>query len=129
MHKNFLSLAAAAVLLAACASSPMSSQAGTPPLAMKGGMLVDAKGMTVYTFDRDVAGSGKSACNGPCAAKWPPVLANGNDKASGDYTVVARDDGQHQWAYKGKPLYTWVSDKQPGETSGDNVGKVWHIVR
>lgn len=129
MLKNFLSVAAAAVLLAACASGPATSAGGTPPLAMKGGMLVDAKGMTVYTFDRDAMGSGKSACNGDCAVKWPPVMARGDDKPSGDYTVVTRDDGRKQWAYKGKPLYTWPEDQEPGDKYGDNYNKVWHIVR
>jgi len=92
-------------------------------------MLVDAKGMTVYTFDRDPAGSGKSVCNGDCAVKWPPVMAKAGDKPSGDYTVVTRDDGKHQWAYKGKPLYTWPEDQAAGDKYGDNYNKVWHIVR
>lgn len=129
MLKNSLSLAAAAMLLAACASGPMSSTAGSPPLAMKGGMLVDARGMTVYTFDKDVAGSGKSVCNGDCAVKWPPVMATAGDKPSGDYTVVTRDDGKRQWAFKGKPLYTWPEDQEPGDVYGDNYNKVWHVVR
>ena len=129
MIKSVLSIAAAAVLLAACASGPTTSAGSTPPLAMKGGMLVDAKGMTVYTFDRDVANSGKSVCNGDCAVKWPPVMARADDRAAGDYTVVTRDDGKKQWAFKGKPLYTWPEDQEPGDKYGDNYNKVWHIVR
>jgi predicted lipoprotein with Yx(FWY)xxD motif len=129
MTKNFpLSLALAAALLAGCASTSPSAS-GAPPLAMKGGMLVDAKGMTVYTFDRDPAGGGKSVCNGDCAVKWPPVMAKADDKPSGDYTVVTRDDGKRQWAFRGKPLYTWPEDQDPGDKYGDNYNKVWHIVR
>ena len=63
--------------------------------------MADSAGMTLYSFDKDAGG--KSACNGPCAANWPPLLATGDGKASGDWTIVARDDGSKQWAFKGKP--------------------------
>src|SRR5271169_3136195 len=67
----------------------------------KGKVLVDTqKGMTLYTWDRDTT-PGKSGCNGQCATNWPPLLASADAKAGGDYTVVARDDGSKQWAYKG----------------------------
>jgi len=121
-----LSLALVAVLVAGCASMASSDAV---PVAMKNGMLVDAKGMTLYTFDRDPAGTGKSACNGDCAKKWPPVMAKADDKPAGDYTIVTRDDGKRQWAFKGKPLYTWPEDQEPGDKYGDNYNKVWHIVR
>lgn len=110
--------------LAGCAS--MSASA---PAMMKNGMLVNAKGMTLYTFDRDVAGSGKSVCNGDCAIKWPAVMATDTDKPVGDFTVITRDNGKKQWAYKGKPVYTWPEDQQPGDKYGDNYLKVWHIIK
>lgn len=110
--------------LAGCAS--MSASA---PAMMKDGMLVNAKGMTLYTFDRDVAGSGKSVCNGDCAIKWPAVMATDTDKPVGDFTVITRDNGKKQWAYKGKPVYTWPEDQQPGDKYGDNYLKVWHIIK
>ena len=91
----------------------------------KGKALVDAKGMTLYTFDKDTAG--KSACNGQCAPNWPPLMAAADAKAVGDWTIVTRDDGTKQWAYKGKPLYTWVKDTKPGDMTGDGVNNVWHI--
>jgi predicted lipoprotein with Yx(FWY)xxD motif len=91
----------------------------------KGKALVDAKGMTLYTFDRDAAG--KSNCNGQCAQNWPPLVATASASASGDWSVVTRDDGSKQWAYKGKPLYLWVKDTKPGEVTGDGVNNVWHI--
>ncbi|HWL75272.1 MAG TPA: hypothetical protein VNQ74_15495 [Burkholderiaceae bacterium] len=93
------------------------------------GVLTNAGGMTLYTFDKDSAGSGKSVCNGPCAASWPPLAAAASDKPTGDYTIVTRDDGAKQWAYKGKPLYLWVNDKKPGDKTGDNVGGVWKIAK
>jgi predicted lipoprotein with Yx(FWY)xxD motif len=92
----------------------------------KGKVLVDAKGMTLYTLDRDTAPN-KSTCNGQCATNWPPLMVSGDAKASGDWTVVTRDDGAKQWAYKGKPLYFWKDDKKAGDTDGDNRNNVWHI--
>lgn len=91
----------------------------------KGKALVDAKGMTLYVFDKDAAG--KSNCNGPCAANWPPLKVAADAKASGDWSVVTRDDGTKQWAYKGKALYTWAKDTKPGDVTGDGFNNVWHI--
>ena len=112
-----------AALLGGCASL------SSPPAKVAGGMLVGPNGMTLYTFDRDVTGSGKSVCNGPCATNWPPLMAAETDKASGDYTVITRDDGKKQWAMKGKPLYYWIKDSKAGDKTGDGVQNVWHIVK
>ena len=113
-----------------CAATLAFSAAYAEPVPkMTGGMLVNSGGMTLYTFDKDVAGSGKSACSGGCAGLWPPVSASDSDKAAGDYSVVMRDDGSKQWAYKGKPLYTYAADKKPGDTTGDNFKDVWHIAK
>jgi predicted lipoprotein with Yx(FWY)xxD motif len=43
--------------------------------------------------------------------------------------VHVRDDGAKQWAYKGKPLYTWAKDTKPGDITGDGVNNVWHIAK
>jgi predicted lipoprotein with Yx(FWY)xxD motif len=99
------------------------------PVKTVDGVLVTADGMTLYTFDKDVAGSGKSVCNGPCAANWPPLAAAADATASGDWTIVTRDDGSKQWAYKGKPLYRWIKDSKPGDRSGDGVNNVWRLAR
>jgi predicted lipoprotein with Yx(FWY)xxD motif len=124
MKNHLIVLAAAAALLAGCASTMKTAEA---PAMMKDGMLVNAKGLTLYTFDRDAPN--KSNCNGDCAVKWPPLMADAGAQPMGDYTVVVRDDGKRQWAYKGKPLYTWPEDQEPGDKYGDNYNKVWHIVR
>ena len=111
----------AAVTLAGCATMDAS------PAKTMDGVLVGANGMTLYTFDRDVAGSGKSVCNGPCATNWPPLMAS---KAPGaDYSVITRDDGKKQWAMKGKPLYYWVKDMKPGDKTGDGFNKVWQVAK
>jgi predicted lipoprotein with Yx(FWY)xxD motif len=125
MKKLLLAIVLPMALLAGCASL----SGGSEPAMMKDGMLVNAKGMTLYTFDRDVASSGKSNCNGDCAVKWPPHLAGAYDQARGDYTIVVRNDGSKQWAFEGKPLYTWPEDQEPGDKYGDDKNKVWHIVR
>ncbi len=87
---------------------------------------MNAKGMTLYTFDKDAAG--KSNCNGDCAAAWPPLAVAADSKATGDWTIVKRDDGSMQWAYEGKPLYLWMKDKKPGDATGDGVDG-FHIAK
>lgn len=111
-------------LLGACASMG-GAQA---PARFENAMLVNSAGMTLYTFDKDAAGSGKSTCNGPCAVNWPPLRAGEADHASGDWSIVVRDDGSRQWAHRGKPVYLWIKDQKPGDKTGDGVNKVWHTV-
>lgn len=91
----------------------------------KGKVLADARGMTLYTFDRDTGEA--SNCTGQCAQNWPPLLAPTDAKPSGNWTIVTRQDGGKQWAYKGKPLYGWAKDGKPGDTTGDGVNNVWHV--
>jgi len=116
------------VLLASAAMVALvgHAHAAGAPVSTSGGVLTDSSGMTLYTFDHDA--NGKSACNGPCATNWPPLLASAGDKASGDYQLVQRDDGKQQWAYKGKPLYTWSKDRKPGDKTGDGFKNMWHVV-
>ncbi len=91
----------------------------------KGNALVDINGMTLYVFDRD--GKGKSNCNGQCAVTWPPLIADTDAQAGGTFSFINRDDGRKQWAYKGRPLYTFAKDKKRGDATGDGVNKVWHV--
>jgi predicted lipoprotein with Yx(FWY)xxD motif len=121
----FMALCLSATL-AACSSTGMRSAA---PASVNDGVLTGANGMTLYVFDKDVAGSGKSVCNGPCATNWPPLFAGDSDTAGGDYVVIVRDDGKKQWAFKGKPLYYWVKDQKPGDRTGDGVNNVWRVAR
>jgi predicted lipoprotein with Yx(FWY)xxD motif len=55
-------------------------------------------------------------------------MAADSGHASGDWSIVVRDDGSKQWAYTGKPLYLWAKDQKPGDKTGDGVNKVWHVV-
>ena len=117
-----------ALALSLAAMFATSAQAD-PAAKMVNGRLVNASGMTLYTFDKDVAGSGKSTCNGPCAALWPPMMAAASDKPTGAYTLVTREDGTSQWAYKGKPVYFYKPDQKAGDRTGDNFRDVWHIIK
>jgi predicted lipoprotein with Yx(FWY)xxD motif len=117
------------VLAVGLIAAGCSSMGANAPAKAADGVLVGANDMTLYTFDRDAAGSGKSVCNGPCATNWPPFMATANTSASGDWTIVTRDDGSRQWAYKGKPLYFWGKDQKPGDRTGDGFNNVWHLAR
>ena len=88
-------------------------------------VLTDAKGMTLYTYDKDEQGKA-SNCYDKCAVNWPPLFATAETKAEGDFTVIDRTDGTKIVAYKGWPLYLWIKDTKPGNTTGDKVGEVWH---
>lgn len=99
------------------------------PTKVADGVLVGPNGMTLYTFDKDMAGSGKSVCNGPCASNWPPLMAMASDQASGDYSIITRDDGTRQWAVKGKPVYFWSKDTKPGDKTGDGFLKLWQTAK
>jgi len=117
------------ILLSAAVTVAFSGAAfaQSAPVKKADGVLVTSAGMTVYTFDKDTM-EGKSACNGGCATAWPAVSA-GDAKLSAPYSIITRDDGAKQVAYKGKPLYTFASDKNPGDRNGDNIKDIWHVVK
>jgi predicted lipoprotein with Yx(FWY)xxD motif len=119
----------ACALLASALFTSLSAGAAGPgaPAMASAGLLTGSNGMTLYTFDKDAGG--KSMCNGPCAANWPPLYAAEGDMASGDYSVITRDDGKKQWALKGKPLYYWSKDQKPGDKTGDGFNSVWQLAK
>ncbi|MGZ2747825.1 COG4315 family predicted lipoprotein [Burkholderia stagnalis] len=117
-------LASSALLAVACASA-LAQNAITK---VENGALVAANGMTVYAFDKDKPNAGTSACTGQCESFWPPYKASANDVPAGPYTIVKRDDGTQQWAYKGRPLYFFSKDMKQGDRNGDNFKDMWHVV-
>ncbi len=130
MRRSLAILAAVAIVaIAGCSTYSSGSSVAAPPTKIMDGVLTNSAGMTLYTFDKDAAGSGKSTCNGPCATNWPPLLAAADAKSSGDYTIITRDDGAKQWAYKGKPLYLWIKDTKPGDRTGDGFNNAWRLAR
>lgn len=116
------------LVLAALLASGCASMGDAAPAKMADGVWVGPNGMTLYTFDRD-ATPGKSMCNGPCATNWPPLMATGGMSPAGNWTIITRDDGGKQWAYKGKPVYYWIKDQKAGDRTGDGVNNVWHLAR
>ena len=100
---------------AAVAFSAGDSLAATTPAAAPAGVhpafggLVDARGLALYTFDWDTM-KGMSHCVGECAHDWPPLKAGPEAKPVGDWTIIIREDGARQWAYKDKPIYTYAND-------------------
>lgn len=142
-------VAGAAVLLAACgsyggASAPPSAASASAPAAAGnahavtlandgtlGDILVGEEGLTLYIFTKDT--SGKSVCNGDCAANWPPFVLEDDETVtagagvSGALATIVRDDGTRQVTYEGAPLYYFAADAKAGDTNGQGVGDVWFV--
>lgn len=80
--------------------------------------------LPIYEYGADAPG--KSNCNAGCIGAWSPVVAT-STSTMGPWTIITRDDGRKQWAYKGHPLYTFFTD-EPGKPTGDGQedGK-WHL--
>jgi predicted lipoprotein with Yx(FWY)xxD motif len=128
MMRATILMTSAALAVAICGASFAAQNAMPASVKMAGGMLTDAKGMTLYTWDNDKTAD-KSSCNGMCLMNWPALKAEAADKDMGEWKVITRDDGGKQWSYKGKPLYYWMGDAAAGETKGDGRGMVWHIAK
>jgi predicted lipoprotein with Yx(FWY)xxD motif len=131
-------LAAFGTSSAALASSPpkpgsaASASAAAAAAGLKtekvGGVtvLTNAQGFTLYTFAPDTAK--KSACNGACAAAWPPVKAPATVKSP--YATIKRSGGPAQLTFHGHPLYTFTGDTAPHQAHGNGVnafGGLWHV--
>ena len=126
--KSLLMALVATATLAACAS--MTGVALAPFTKANDGVLAGNNSMTLYTYNKDVVGSGKSVCNGMCASNWPPLLVEGSSAVSGDYSVITRDDGKKQLAFNGMPLYFYAKDVKPGDKTGDGRSEgAWRIIK
>jgi predicted lipoprotein with Yx(FWY)xxD motif len=96
-----------------------------------GNYLSNLQGLTLYTFDNDQ--NGTSSCTGACAQIWPPYTPAAStgpitsEQLPTGFTMITRPDGTIQYAWKGKPLYTFTSDQKPGDISGNGVMGIWHI--
>ena len=99
-----------------------------------GRVLVDARGHTLYLFDKDKRGM--SSCSGACAAYWPPAITTAKPRAGAGVNasrlgMTRRADGRRQVTYAGHPLYTFIGDKKPGQTTGEGLtdfGAAWDAV-
>ena len=99
-----------------------------------GKILVNSKGITLYLWVKDKGG--RSACSGACASVWPLLLISGKPTAGagvqpsklGEYKTKS---GKYEVTYNGHPLYTFVSDLKPGQTTGQGnttFGGPWWVV-
>jgi predicted lipoprotein with Yx(FWY)xxD motif len=99
-----------------------------------GRILVDGRGRTLYLFEKD--GRGRSACYGQCANFWPPLLTKGKPVVGSGVKhsllgVTRRTNGGEQVTYAGHPLYRFVQDTRPGQTSGEGshaFGAGWDVL-
>ena len=108
--------------LAAAASPPAAplAPAGVGVRPIPGGQVyVQARGLVLYTYLAD--SPGKSNCNDDCEKTWPPLAAPADAQPMGDWKPIVRDNGQRQWAVSGKPVYTFISDAEPGIATGAAV--------
>lgn len=98
-----------------------------------GEILIGSNGMTLYTFANDEAGV--SNCVDACAANWPPLIVAADQEivvaagVSGDVGTIERADGSLQVTYNGAPLYYWINDVIPGDTTGHMVRDVWFVAQ
>ncbi|MCC2594549.1 hypothetical protein LKO27_14175 [Tessaracoccus sp. OS52] len=123
------------------ASTPESSESATAPsdgaLALKladsdlGEILVDGNGLTLYLFTKDTQNADASVCEGQCLVNWPPLIGvptegeGVDDSKLGSFT---KPDGTVQATYNGWPLYYWIGDTEPGQTTGQGVQGVWYVL-
>src|SRR4051812_21370637 len=99
-----------------------------------GRILVDSKGITLYDFVKDKGTT--SVCYGACAALWPPLLTHGKPLAGTGVRAsllgtTKRKDGNLQVTYGGHPLYYFVTDRKPGQTTGQGIsqfGGPWWVI-
>jgi predicted lipoprotein with Yx(FWY)xxD motif len=115
-------------------AAPASSTVVSTAKTSLGRILVNSRGHTLYLFGKDR--NGKSACSGQCATFWPPLIANGKPRVAGGAKAsllgtTKRADGRLQVTYNRHPLYTFVKDKQKGQTNGEGLtafGGQWNAV-
>ena len=95
-----------------------------------GPILTTTDGYTVYQFDNDEPGV--SNCGEGCVDLWLPLpvagTPTGGEGVTGELGTITRDDGSIQVTYDGLPLYYYANDPSPGDTNGDGIGGVWHVV-
>ncbi len=118
------------LLLAACAGNghhqPSTGSSAASKQQPQKVVVTDARGMTIYVHDTDAPLI--SRCDGGCLKAWLPVRPSPDFPLGGKFAVIARTDGSPQLAYDGRPLYTFVNDKKPGDKKGDDKKGEWHAL-
>ena len=83
--------------------------------------------MSLYTYDNDALGV--STCVADCAQTWMPALLPAGTELGENYSLIVRDDGSMQAAFRGMPLYLYSGDARPGDINGDGVDGLWRLAR
>lgn len=122
---------------AATSGSPAASATASTAVDLKtasstaGAIVVDAKGMSVYFFTKDVKDSGTSACTDACPAAWPRVTTTAErpsaEGVTGTLGTIPTPDGKKQVTLDGLPLYYYAKDTKPGDILGQGVNNVWYL--
>ena len=81
--------------------------------------------LRLYVYDMD--SPGVSTCTGGCAHAWPPLPVEEGSQPVGEWTIVQRDDGMDQWAYKGQPVYLRYHDSV-SDPQGNKPAEGWHFL-
>ena len=81
--------------------------------------------LPLYIFEGDERG--KSKCDRVCAGVWPILGVLESAKPAGDWTIIQRDDGRRQWAYKGMPVYTFYDDRGYDAPKGEGLPFGWWL--
>ena len=126
--------AVVAAALPAAAAGAVAGASKAPTVALRSThlgkiLVVGATGRTLYAFASD--GKNKSNCTGPCAQAWPPLLVNGKPTAGKGVSAAKLGEikrgNSHQVTYAGHPLYRFVGDSAPGQTTGQGSGG-FHVI-
>jgi predicted lipoprotein with Yx(FWY)xxD motif len=120
-------LSALALALPALAAAPLVPPGVSLQARGDGWWFHDAKGLVLYTYERDERTPGQSACDAACAKVWPPLIAPADAAPVGEWTTIARDGGTRQWAYKGRPLYTYAEEGGSTTSYGDGQAEQWYV--
>ena len=138
--KLLTALAAAATVAAFTATLAGATGATSRGATLKiartplGRILVDSRGITLYDFPKDKGTT--SSCYGACAALWPPLTTKGKPIAGRGVRAsllgtTKRKDGKLEVTYNRHPLYYFVSDRKPGQTTGQGLnqfGAPWWVL-
>jgi predicted lipoprotein with Yx(FWY)xxD motif len=93
-------------------------------------LLATTKGRTLYSLSSEKHGKFICTATSGCTSIWTPLIVAGGVVPQGPVKLgtIRRPEGTIQVTYKGHPLYTFASDKKPGQTKGDGIKDVgtWH---
>jgi predicted lipoprotein with Yx(FWY)xxD motif len=133
-------VAAIAVIVATAGSSAKKGPAVAASSALTvrqtslGKTLTDANGRTLYLFAGDKPNVSRLSAAG--RAFWPPFTSSTKPSATGGALAgaigtVTGTTGAGQVTYNGHPLYYFVGDHNPGQTTGQGLnqfGARWYVL-